>query len=282
MSLQTLARACALWLCAGMATGASAHGVPHGTGTLRLNGDRVFSVLSFPVSLLAEGDDDRDGRLSREELQRNRSAISAQLRDQLRVESGREQGEVMFEDLLLPHAEEGSTDIPPSTHVGLMRSTRFSHAVTAPRLVARLFEGPEENAQFQATFLDERGEVLDRATLSRAVPAWRFRAGPLEVAGLHARGAVGWLAGVPAAWGLLGLALGCGAFLRRRPRQALLAATASGSALLLSRAFSEHARYGRELPHTLAGGMGGAVVLAAFTVAAFGAGRVLAAARPGR
>jgi len=36
------------------------------------------------------------------------------------------------------------------------------------------------------------------------------------------------------------------------------------------------------LPHTLAGGMGGAVVLAAFTVAAFGAGRVLAAARPGR
>jgi len=275
MSLRSLATACALVLAALSPAGAQAHGVPHGTGTLRLNGDRVFSVLSFPVSLLTRGDDDGDGRLSLEELARHRADITAVVRERLRVESGMERGEVMFEDLLLPHAEDASTGVPPATHLGVMRSTRFSHAVTAPRLVAQLFDGPEGAAQLHATFLDERGTPLDRATLSGKVPSWRFGAGPLEVAGLHARAAAGWLAGTPWAWLLLGAALASGALLRRRPRWSLAGATGAGGALLFYRAFAAHAAGGREFPHTLAGGLGTTAVLGVCAVAALGAGRVL-------
>ncbi len=144
---------------------------------MRLNGDRVFSILSFPVSQLSRGDDDGDGRLSAGELQRHQASITAEVRERLRVESGREQGEVMFEDLLLPHAEDGSAEVPPATHLGVMRSTRFAHAVTAPWLVVRAFEGAEAQSTFHASFLDERGGLLERTPLSRAAPAWRFGAG---------------------------------------------------------------------------------------------------------
>ncbi|MBM4379252.1 MAG: hypothetical protein FJ086_08120 [Deltaproteobacteria bacterium] len=267
--MQRLILACALGLCAArVPPEAHAHGVSHGTGTLRLSGDRALSNPSFPVSLLSRGDDDQDGRLSPEELQRHWNRISTELRERLRLESGLEQGEVMFEDLLLPHSEEGSPGIPPATHVGVMRSTRSSHPVTAPRLVARLFEGPDEGSQFQATFLDERGNVLDRA-------------GPLEVVRLGARSAAGWLAGAPVAWGLLELLLAAGSVLRRMRRWPLLGAATACGALLAFRALAEQAHAGQELPHALAGGLGGAAVLAACAAAAFGAGLALSAAHSG-
>jgi hypothetical protein len=272
MSLRTAASAGLLGLLALCPAQAFGHGVPHGTGTLRLNGDRVFSVLSFPVSQLTRGDDDGDGRLSRGELERHRQDITAVVRERLRVESGFDRGEVMFEDLLLPHAEDGGGDLPPATHLGVMRSTRFSHAVTAPRLVAQVFDGPEAGSQFHATFLDERGEPLDRATLSARVPSWRFGAGPAEVARLHAAGAAGWLVRTPLGWLLLGAALASGALLRRRPRWVVAGATGSGGALLLSRALAAHAAFGREFPHTLAAGLGSTAVLGACAVAALGLG----------
>lgn len=260
--------AAALLGAAGTAWG---HGVPAGTATVRLNGDRLFAMFSVPVSLLGTADEDGDGQLSAAELERRRADITEAVRVLVRVESGFEQGEVTFEDLLLPHAEAGEA-APASTHVGVMRSTRFSGPVHSARLALRLFDGDQQEAKVEAALLDERGELLERATLSRAAPTHRFGARAVEVAWLHAAAAGAWVVRSPWAWGLLVLALLAGALLGARPRRAVVFSSGAGVVLLLSRAVVVQGTWGRELPHEVAAGFSTTAVLTACTVAALWVG----------
>lgn len=248
------------------------HGVPAGSASVRLNGDRVFALFSVPVSLLGAADEDRDGQLSLSELEGHREGITAVVRSLVRVESGTERGDITFEDLLLPHAEGEGAAAPAATHLGVMRSTRFSGRVEAPRLVMSVFEGDQEESQVEAAFLDERGTLLERTPLTRAAPSYRFGAGSLEVGWLHAVETARWLVHAPWAWALLVLVpLGTARF-RHRKRVAMAWAVGMGSALFLLRAFAVRAEWGRELPHTLAGGWGATAVLGTLVVLMFGLG----------
>ncbi|MEN9796458.1 MAG: hypothetical protein RL653_154 [Pseudomonadota bacterium] len=254
------------------------HGVPAGTATLRLNGDRVFAVFSVPVTLLGPSDEDGNGQLSLAELERHRADITAVVRTLVRVESGLEKGEVTFEDLLVPHAEADGAQAAAATHLGVMRSTRFPGPVRSARLVLEVFSA-EPEARVEAAFLDERGTLLERATLSRAVPAYRFGARAPEVAWMHAAAAGTWVAQSPWAWGLLLVSLLAGAVFGGRPRRAVGLAAGAGAVLILSRAVVVQAAFGRELPHDVAAGLGTTLVLTACSVAALGVGLKVSIAR---
>jgi hypothetical protein len=247
------------------------HGVPAGTATLRLHGDRVFAMFSVPVSLLGPADEDGNGQLSLAELERHKPAITEVVRALVRVESGLERGEVTFEDLLLPHAESEGTPAAAATHLGVMRSTRFSGPVRSARLVLELFQ-VEPEAKVEAAFLDARGTLLERATLSVAVPSHRFGARASDVAWMHASASAAWVATSAWAWALLLLSLLAGAVFGAQPRRAVALAAGAGVVLILSRAVAVQAAFGRELPHDGVAGFSTTAVLTACSVAALGTG----------
>jgi hypothetical protein len=194
------------------------------------------------------------------------------------VESGLEKGEVTFEDLLVPHAEADGSQASAATHLGVMRSTRFSGPVRSARLVLEVFAG-EPEAKVEAAFLDERGTLLERATLSRAAPSYRFGARASEVAWMHAAASAEWLARSPWAWALLLLSVLAGALLGGKPRQAMALGAGAGAVLILSRAVVLQAAWGRELPHDVAAGWSTTLVLTACAVAALGVGLKVSIAR---
>lgn len=247
------------------------HGVPAGSATLRLNGDRIFAMFSVPVVLLGPSDEDGNGQLSLSELERHRADVTAVVRTLVRVESGLERGEVTFEDLLLPHEEGDGAPAAAATHLGVMRSTRFSGPVRSARLVLEVFQA-EPEAKVEAAFLDERGTLLERATLSRAAPTHRFGMRASEVAWMHAAAAAQWVATSPWAWALLLVSLLAGAAFGSQPRKAVGLAAGAGAVLILSRGVVVQAAFGRELPHDVAAGLGSTAVLTACAVAALGVG----------
>jgi hypothetical protein len=64
---------------------AQAHLMVAQQGTLNIVGDGAFMVLSLPASAFPDADDDRDGRLSREELQAHASDIQARVLAQVKL-----------------------------------------------------------------------------------------------------------------------------------------------------------------------------------------------------
>jgi hypothetical protein len=79
----------ALAACAVLPGSASAHLLPPQNATIHAVGDKVYAVVSVPVSALSGVDDDGDGRLSAAELRRHQGDINRQFQQRFQLSMGR-------------------------------------------------------------------------------------------------------------------------------------------------------------------------------------------------
>lgn len=92
-----------------LAPTAGAHMMEAGHGSVRLVGESAYLVLAVPVAAFTGADDNRDGLLDRDEVNKHRTALSAQVSALLALDHSGDGGAVVFEDLVLSHAgEEGA------------------------------------------------------------------------------------------------------------------------------------------------------------------------------
>ena len=110
----------ALGLSAGLA---QAHLMVAQRGTLNLQGDGAYMVLSVPVSALQGVDDDGDGLLSRAELRAHRAAIEAMLQDRLRLSQG--QRTLPLQGLMLELAPPDETPAAPAAQLVVLGRYRL-------------------------------------------------------------------------------------------------------------------------------------------------------------
>ncbi len=152
-------------------TGASAHLMPPGHGTLRVEGDTVFSLVSVPVSALRGFDDDGDRLLSVAELDRHRADIVRELARKLALHDGLRPGQTVFEDLLISHSDDGTTK--PTEHLVVMRRTQWPSPVTALGVHVELFDDAAPSEQ-RLNLTALQGQLSERIELSAQRTEHRF------------------------------------------------------------------------------------------------------------
>lgn len=177
-ALQALARALVLMLVLLTSLAplsAAAHLMPAGQGTLRIDRDNVYAVISLPVRALTGFDDDGDHLLSLDELNRHRDALQQQVTQLLDLRDGGQPGRLLFADLLIPHLHEAGA--PQATaQVVAMRRYQWAAPVQALTLDARgLFTADTPALLLNAV----KGVEGETAALSASQPDYRFFAGPL-------------------------------------------------------------------------------------------------------
>lgn len=113
-----------LLLC--LATLARAHGLEPGVLGMQLEGKRLLLVVTPPVAALAGFDRDHDGRLSIDELQRQRAAIARDLDARLRLrDEGGQPPELTLADVIVPSQDKAQAPFP-AMHVKILRRYRFA------------------------------------------------------------------------------------------------------------------------------------------------------------
>lgn len=156
---------------------ARAHLVASGQGGIRLVGDSAYAAISVPARALAGYDDDRDGLISRAEIDAHRDALGMQLSVMIDLRSGGQRGRVVFEDLLLAHAEPGA---PGAAELTVLRRYQWDAPVTAPSVKLHLFHTPA-TADARLALRVIAGERTELALLSRQRNAHQYFTGPWAV-----------------------------------------------------------------------------------------------------
>lgn len=156
-------------LAAALPAVALAHLMPDGQGSTRLVGNRAYTLVSIQASLLRGCDDDGNGRISVSEISRHRADLLAQTRSRVRLYDGATPGRVIYEDLLVPHADSGVSE---SASLTLMRIDEWAAPVKELRLEVDVFTsaGPAAALTFRAV----RGEATEVAVLRRSASKHRF------------------------------------------------------------------------------------------------------------
>lgn len=164
-------------LLAGLLLGglARAHMMPAGQGGLRLAGNMAYAVASLPAAALYGYDDNRDGLISKGEIDAHRALLGPQVSVMLDVRSGGVPGRVVFEDLLLSHPEAGG-----EAELVVMRSYQWDAPVRAPSVRVNLFHSAATaQAKLALTVFD--GERRETALFSRSANSHQYFAGPWTV-----------------------------------------------------------------------------------------------------
>jgi hydrogenase/urease accessory protein HupE len=132
-----------LVLCAGHS---AAHLLPAQNATLNTIDNAAYVVVSVPVSALRGVDNDGDGKLSLEELQRNNAMIVEQFSARFKVTDGDNKGETVLNWLVPPQTDATETTDDHSTYVILMHRVNFARAIEHPTISTDLFgTGPGES-----------------------------------------------------------------------------------------------------------------------------------------
>ncbi len=166
--LLALAAAC-------LAQTASAHMMEAGHGSVRLVGDSAYAVIALPVAAFEGVDDNGDGLLDRTEVDAHRAVLSAQVSAMLALESGAEGGSVVFEDLLLSHADQAG--VAGEATLIVMRRYRWAQPISSLRMRVAIF-GKPATAGTQLTMRAIEGLRIETATFTAAARAHSFFAGP--------------------------------------------------------------------------------------------------------
>lgn len=153
---------------------ARAHLMPSGQGTLKVEGRVVSLVVALPVTALQGYDDDGDGRITAEELDRHRGPITAQLATLVQLRAGGAPGELLYEDLIIAPDYDGTAG---TTHPVLMRRVQWPQEVQALEVEAHVFEAAQGEDR-QLSLRAVRGSDKDLAVLSAQRPVHRFFKGP--------------------------------------------------------------------------------------------------------
>jgi hydrogenase/urease accessory protein HupE len=127
----------ALTACTLLPRPAAAHLLPPQNATIHAVGDKVYAVVSVPVSALEGVDDDGDGRLSATELRRHQADISRQFIQRFRLRMAKETGQVLNTMVLSPQSDGGA--ILPMDYVVVLEVVQFSRPVDQLVLNADLF-----------------------------------------------------------------------------------------------------------------------------------------------
>ena len=101
-------------------TSALAHGMEAGAGAARITDERVSVVVAFPLSAFIRYDDDRDGTLSREEVQRHRNRLRDDFVRQAQVSIVENDKQLVFVFF--------DVGVPSSLHAGHVPYIRFNIA----------------------------------------------------------------------------------------------------------------------------------------------------------
>ncbi len=115
----------------------AAHLLPPQNATLHAVGDKVYAVVSVPVSALSGVDDDGDGKLSAAELRRHQSDINRQFKQRFQLSMANETGNSLNSWVLSPQTG-GGVPVPVS-YVVVLEAVQFSRSVDQLALRTDLF-----------------------------------------------------------------------------------------------------------------------------------------------
>jgi hydrogenase/urease accessory protein HupE len=155
----------ALTACALLPRTAAAHLLPPQNATIHAVGDKVYAVVSVPVSALSGVDDDGDGQLSAAELRRYQSDISRQFLQRFQLSTPKETGRALTSWVLSPQTGGGA--LAPMSYVVVLEAVQFSRSVDELALRTDLFgnRDGESKLSIRATRDQEHGAETEFAIL---------------------------------------------------------------------------------------------------------------------
>jgi hydrogenase/urease accessory protein HupE len=146
----------ALTICVLLPRLAAAHLLPPQNATIHAVGDKVYAVVSVPVSSLSAVDDDGDGLLSATELRRHQSDISRQFIRRFQLSMGQETGRPLTGWVLCPQTGGGA--VLPMNYVVVLEVFQFTTAVEALALRTDLFGSGDGEAQLSIRATRDRAQ----------------------------------------------------------------------------------------------------------------------------
>jgi len=153
---------------------AAAHLLPPQNATIHAVGDKVYAVVSVPVSALSGVDDDGDGQLSAAELRRHQADISRQFMQRFQLTMAKETGRALTIWVLSPQT--GGGVLAPMTYVVVLEAVQFSRAVDELTLRTDLFGSGDGEAtlSIRATRDQLHGNDTELAVLDPRVSTHMF------------------------------------------------------------------------------------------------------------
>jgi hydrogenase/urease accessory protein HupE len=124
---------------------AAAHLLPPQNATIHAVGDKVYAVVSVPVSALSGVDDDGDGQLSAAELRRHQADINRQFMQRFQLSVAKETGRALTSWALSPQTGGGA--LVPMTYVVVLEVVQFSRSVDELALRTDLFGSGDGEAK---------------------------------------------------------------------------------------------------------------------------------------
>jgi hydrogenase/urease accessory protein HupE len=138
--------------------------LPPQNATLHLIGDKVYVVVSVPVSTLTGVDDDGDGQLSAAELRRHQANIDRQFQQRFQLSTANETGRVLTSWVLSPQT--GGGLLLPTSYVVVLEVAQFSRPVSELWVRTDLFGTRNGEAQMS---LRATGDQLHGAETELAI-----------------------------------------------------------------------------------------------------------------
>lgn len=152
-----------------LASGAQAHLLPKQNATMNIVDEAAFFVVSVPVSALKNVDDDGDGKLTAQEIQKQDQSIKQQFADRFAVSNDGQEGTSALSWVMAP---DGSDAQMEADYVVILHRANFPETPENPVLTTDLFgTGPDEQQMTVKATLDGVSEV---AVLRPAVTAHQF------------------------------------------------------------------------------------------------------------
>jgi len=153
---------------------AAAHLLPPQNATIHAVGDKVYAVVSVPVSALSGVDDDGDGQLSAAELRRHQADISRQFMQRFQLTMAKETGRALTIWVLSPQT--GGGVLAPMTYVVVLEAVQFSRAVDELTLRTDLFGSGDGEAtlSIRATRDQLHGNDTELAVLDPLISTHMF------------------------------------------------------------------------------------------------------------
>jgi hydrogenase/urease accessory protein HupE len=132
-----------------LASSAEAHLMPSRRGTLNVVDHAVFGVLSVPVSALHGADDNGNGLLEMEELQRHLADLRAEIDRRFVISDGARLGETVTLDLVLSPEHDAATD--RAGQLVALKHVTFPAPIQDLRVACDLFGALSEEQQVTIT-----------------------------------------------------------------------------------------------------------------------------------
>lgn len=140
---------------------AQAHLMPFQNGTLNIEGNSVFAAISIPVTSLYDFDDDNDGLISANELERHQEKLRLEVDKRLMISDGLQKSQTVLIDLIINPLHSGSQDTgalnPKSDQLLVLKHARFERANTVKDLILNIDFFGKHSGEQQITIKATRG-----------------------------------------------------------------------------------------------------------------------------